>query len=686
MSLLARLSAVLLLTVATLAAADVAEPAGLVEAEVNGRKVVFTALSLAYDLEVRGDLLNVSLTQTFANPIDQPVNARYLFPLNRNASVHAMSMRIGDEVIEAVIQEKKQAEQTFKQAQKEGKAASLLTQARPNMFTQKIANLMPGLPITVVIKYSQVVPKVDGAYQVVVPMVVGPRFQPPQVNKSSDDSMPGTSASGLWQLETLPLYPAAAGVDIPDSIVSERVTLNAQVEAPFPLRDIHSTSHALQVQHRSSTQVDLTFAQGKVMDNQDFVLRYALDAPVTQSGILSHWQESEGGYFSLLIEPPKAVAPQNVLRREMVFLLDCSGSMSGLPMQASKRFMREALKTLRPTDTFRIIRFSDSATEFSRQPLLATAANVAQGLRYTASLRGSGGTMMTEGIRQALSAPHESGRVRNVVFLTDGYIGNEVSVLRLVETLVGPARLFTFGVGTGVNRYLMEELGRTGRGFTRYFDPTQTDETMDQVVSDLVARLQSPILTDLSIDWGDLPVENVLPKTLPDLYAGNTLRVVGRFTEPAQGEITVRALGPEGGAQTSAQLRRQIAFESTAQRPVLRQIWARSQIAELNQLFITPEPLRPDQVSADQLQSAITELGLVHNLVTRWTAFVAVSRRIYNEDQQALDSDVALPQVKGVSAKAYATGAVGFAAPEPGLWLSLLVGLALVGAMRVARR
>ncbi|MEQ8691770.1 MAG: VIT domain-containing protein [Pseudomonadales bacterium] len=665
-------------------AADENKLAGAVEADVNGKRVVFSALSLDYALEIRGDVANVTVTQTFSNPLSAPVNARYLFPLNRRAAVHAMSMRIGNEITTAVIQEKQQAEATFAKAQQAGKSASLLTQHRPNMFTQRIANLMPGLPITVTIEYSQLVPKVDGDYELVVPMVVGPRFQPPGVGVPPLSNEATEQAdNGRWQLEALPAYPPTAGVHIPRTVVQERVSLSAELEGQLPLSGVHSPTHPLALKHVSSTQVDLQLAAGRVFDNQDFVLRYAFETTTTDAGVLTHWQADEAGYFSLLIEPPGNVPAADVLKREMVFLLDCSGSMSGIPMQASKRFMTEALKGLRPDDTFRIIRFSDSATEFSRTPLPATPANIARGVQYAANLYGSGGTMMTEGIQQALQGTVAGDRVRNVVFLTDGYIGNEVSVLSLVEQLRGRARLFAFGVGSGVNRYLLDELGRVGRGFTRYFDPTQDDETVQAVAAELVARLQTPVLTDLEIDWGDLPVVDVTPRELPDLYRGQTVRVTGRYTGPAQGEYRVRGKG----AQAHAELRRRVSFTEQTERPVLRQIWARETVADLNQLFISPRERRPDNMSEQQLQSRITDLGLTFGLVTRWTSFVAVSRRVYNDDPgSATDQDIPVPQVKGVSQLAYSAPVVGHAAPEPGIWLSLLAGLSVIGWLSWRRR
>jgi Ca-activated chloride channel family protein len=543
------------------------------------------------------------------------------------------------------------------------------------------------VPIVVEIEYVQVVPKVDFAYELVVPMVVGPRFQPVGAGVSPEPEVPGeTPRFGRWVLEALPGYPPAAGVNLPEHIVGERVSMLVDLETPVPLASVTSDTHPLDVRHVSSTQRRVRFAAGRVLDNRDFVLRYTLAAETEVAGVLSHWEAGEGGYFSLLIEPPAEVGDERALPREMVFLLDCSGSMNGAPMDASKRFMSQALRTLRPTDTFRIIRFSDSATEFSARPLAATPANVQRGLVYTSELQGSGGTMMTSGVRQALATSVPEGAVRNVIFLTDGYIGNEVSVLELVQELLGHARLYAFGVGAGVNRYLLDELGRVGRGFTRYFDPTRDEETQETVVTELVTRLQSPVLTDLSIDWGALPVSDVVPARLPDLYAGDSIRVTGRFSMPAAGRVSIRGTG----RRQRAELVTSMVLSEAGHRPAVRRVWARNTVAELMHAFVTPPEQRPDGMNDQQLQAAVTRLGLGYGIATRWTSFVAVSRRIYNPNPgAAADADVAVPQVAGVSTLAY-TGPTmsGGAAPEPGIWLGLLTSLLvwLTAGRRKSRR
>ena len=671
--------------------------AGRVEALVGGERVVLTALSSHYDIKVRGDVVNVALTQSFSNPFSRALNATYLFPLNRQAAVHRMKMLVGDELVEAVIKEKQEAQRSFDQAKREGKAAALLTQHRPNQFTQKVANLLPGQLMQITIEYNQVLSKVDGAYQLVVPMVVGPRYEPrsgytnspvedePTVYSAQTDVVLGAPALPEGRLtypqidQTLPTYPSAAGVHIDSTGVKPRVSLSLDLETPLALRRVNSDTHVLAVREISSTQQMIEFDAGQVLDDRDFVLRYRFDGEAMNSGLMTHWDVDDGGYFNLLIEPPSEPGLAAKLPREMVFLLDCSGSMNGLPMRASKAFVVEALSQLTAEDTFRIIRFSDRATEFSSQPLPATAENIRAGKQYIQGLYGSGGTEMSSGIRQALQGSITFGRVRNVVFLTDGYIGNEIEILRLVRARLGEGRLFAFGVGTAVNRYLLSELGRVGRGFTRYFDPTKDEQTQAEVVRDLAARLKVPVLRDVQIDWGALQVSEVLPNELPDLYAGQSIRVTGRYGGYQQGELTISGIASNENGAYAAEWTQPVTLPDVSvadsqDSASLRRVWARTKVADLMHRYTTPIPVQDRTNVEKQLRQQITDIGLQYALATQWTSFVAVARQIQNYDpQNNVSASVAVPKVAGVSQLAYPN--TGYAAPEPGTWLTLFASL-----------
>lgn len=699
-----------ILTWSTMTGALAAVPAdlgGRIEAQVNGKPITLPLLKTDIDADVQGDVAQVTVTQTFANPLNQAVHATYLFPLNETAAVNAMTMDVGDERIQAKIQRIETARATFEKAKSEGRSAALLSQHRPNMFTQDIANLMPGLPIKVTLKYAQTVPRIDGGYELVIPLVVGPRYQPQGAgvapgqaaapggvqhwNASTRTSGNATAADsqttyGQWEVEQLPAYPPVFELNVPEQIDPERVGLTVHINAGMAITALDSRTHPITATTPESGQAEVRLTNGRTLDNRDFVLRYTLAGTRTQAGLLAY-RDQRGGFFSLLLEPPQIPAEADITPREMVFVLDCSGSMNGLPMDASKAFMRAALRRLRPTDSFRIIRFSDAATEFSAQPLPATPQNIQAGLRYTDGLNGEGGTEMSTGIRQALAPPIPTGALRLVTFLTDGYIGNEAQILALLRANLGDARLYAFGVGAGVNRYLLSEMGRVGRGFTRYMDPT---EDLEKVAGELAERLQSPVLTDIQIDWGGMEVSDPSPARVPDLFAGQSLRLQGRYGRPGRHEITVRGLVQGRPATLPLQIDLP---ETSTEGEAVPILWARSLIGELHyQLTTGAHQSGGEVVNTDALKQRITDLGLNFSLVTPWTAFVAVSEQIYNPNPA--DSTPTLPvpvaQVKGTTALAYGEPAAsltgggdaftGGGTPEPAALLGLgLIALLLAG-------
>ncbi|NJN45638.1 MAG: VWA domain-containing protein [Candidatus Competibacteraceae bacterium] len=710
------------------------ELGGSLQAQIDGETLAFPVLKTAIDADIQGDLATVTVRQTFSNPLHTPVHATYLFPLNQDAAVYEMLMEVGDERIQAQIKRIEEARATFVQAKQEGRSAALLQQQRPNMFTQDIANLMPSLPIQVTLRYVQTVPKVDGDYEMVIPLVVGPRFQPagagqpppqmidPQVSDlqpetvtpqaAENQTVGGVShwnvtnppalaggatgadsrtAFGQWELEELPAYPPVFGLNIPDTIDPDRVALTIKLNGGMPIQHVASETHRLIIDQLSTERWHLSLQDGATIDNRDFVLRYQLAGDQNQAGLLAY-RDERGGFFSLLLEPPAMPDEAEIARREIVFVLDCSGSMSGLPMEASKALARRALQKLRPGDTFRIIRFSDAATEFSTQPVLATPANIQHGIQYLNGLRGSGGTHMRSGILQALSVPVPAGTVRLVWFLTDGYIGNEFEILQLIEDNLDSARLFSFGVGTSINRYLLAEMGRVGRGFVRYMDPT---ERVEEVAEELSERLQSPVLTDISIDWGDLQPLEISPEPIPDLFAGQSVRLAGRYEQAGTYHITVR--GKVAGRQANLPLAITLP-EQSQDGQAIALLWARAAVKQAMHQFITPLRLRSDGVNDDTLKQRVVQLGLDFSLVTRWTSFVAVSKQIYNPNPAATTTQpIPVPQVKGVTAAAYgntqqfANGGTqaqfaGGAAPEPAMLAGLLLMVLVLGGFMTMRQ
>ncbi len=661
---------------------------GHMRGEVNGETILLPLTNSDFSVSVDGDLATVSLVQTFENPTSAPMNATYLFPLNEDAAVHAMTMQVGDEVIEAQIRRREQARQEFEQAREEGRAAALLSQHRPNMFTQEVANLMPGATVRITIRYSQSVPRVDGAYELVLPLVVGPRYNPAPRSTALlvNEAEPPRLQMGAWNIAPPPPQPRGVfGLTLPADIAPERVSIAVEIQAGMDIANVASATHRLNISGQGRAR-SAVLAEDRVIDNRDFVLRYTLAGNAVQAGVVTH-TDQRGGFFSLVIEPPAVPSEAQIVPRELVFVLDTSGSMSGEPIDASKAFMQRALATLRPGDFFRIIQFGSTPREFTDGPVPASAANVARASAFVRGLSADGGTEVVPAMQQAFAMRQQPDTLRIVVFLSDGYIGNEAEVLQFMAQHLGRARVYAFGVGSSVNRHLLSEMARRGRGFARYIDPTESGL---EAAHDLAAQLDMPVLTDIRIDWGNLAPAEVTPAIIPDLFVGDSLRLMGRFTGQRTGTIVVHGDANGRPASLPVQVTLTDAPSSmSASTSAIPIIWARAQVADLMRDYTSPAELRTVQLNAQQLEARVTELGLAFALVTDWTSFVAVSRRVVNTDPASAQSaDVPLPMPAGVGPEAYGMTPAGFggaSTPEPSFY-ALLAMLLLLGWLTWRRR
>lgn len=640
---------------------------GQVVGTVAGQPYVLPMLESDIVVSIEGDIATVGITQTFQNEAHLPMEAEYLFPLNQAAAVYAMEMSVGDEIVRAVIQEKSQAEATFKAAAADGKAAALLTQHRPNMFTQKIANLMPGLPITVTLRYVQIIPKIDGQHELVIPLVVGPRYKGAsalaEVAVADDEDVP--LPANTWTVSEVPAHPPVFGVDMPKSFEADRVSLDVKMVGGVSVTDFGSATHPLDIKKTESGLI-ASFVDGRVLDNKDLVIRYTLGGKTLEAASLSH-TDARGGFLSLMVEPPELPDETMITPRELVFVLDTSGSMGGAPMNASKVFMDTALSGLRPTDYFRIIPFANSAQSYSADALIATAGNIRAARRFVDKLGTGGGTEINKAIKTAFATRQPENTMRIVVFLSDGYIGNEAEVLQTLNRQIGQSRVYAFGVGNSVNRYLLDAMAEEGRGYARY---VPVGEDADDVAQTLAADLKTPLLTDITIDWGDLEVVDVTPSRIPDLFAGQGLRVYARHTGDKTAQVTIKGLVQGREAQIPVTL----LLTENEDNSALPLIWARNRIAALTRDVAIGQ-------NASASDAEITRLGLEFSLQTQNTSFVAVSqKRVNATGQAAMPTPVALPMPAGVPVAAFS----GSSTPEPQAILGLLIiaALSLIGLRR----
>ncbi|MBK7405440.1 MAG: VWA domain-containing protein [Phycisphaerales bacterium] len=558
---------------------------------------------------IGGLIASTVVTQQFVNPYDAKIEAVYVFPLPENAAVNEFVMTIGERRIRGIIRDRAEAEQMYAEARAQGYVASLLTQERPNVFTQKVANIEPGKAIDVSITYFHTLPYRDGSFEYVFPMVVGPRFNPPPAEGFAAGSGIGAvprDASGSSGQRTEVQYLA------PDERSGLDVSLEVDIDAGVPLGEIACKSHTVAIRHDSGTGATIRLARETTIPNKDFVLRFAVADSTLQSGMIT-WVDPESGrgYFAMLVVPPAELASLPRRPMEMVFVVDASGSMNGAPIEQAKAAVRRGLRMLEPGDTFQLINFSESASQLGARPVDASPDSVRHADRYLDKLLGAGGTMMINGIRASLDFPSDGERTRFVCFLTDGFIGNEAEILGEMRPRLNGAHVFSFGVGSAPNRYLMERMAKLGQGAVAYLS---LEDDGGEVMANFFERVAHPALANLAIEWPALEQAEVYPASLPDVYVGRPVVITGRF-DPAKADAPVRLTGAAGQTDFSLDVTN-TRIEDDALARGLRAVWARNKIAALMD-EATYEPNA-------HLAADVKEIALDNSLMSAFTAFIAV--------------------------------------------------------------
>ena len=379
------------------------------------------------------------------------------------------------------------------------------------------------------------------------------------------------------------------------------------------MNGIASPSHSISIENIKPNRARVRLQTGTTIPNKDFLLTYNVAGEKIQDALLTH-REGNDGFFSLILQPPDRVIPDEVTPKELVFVLDTSGSMSGFPIEKAKETMALALKGLNSSDTFNLVTFAGDTHVLFPEPVPATKDHLRKAQEFLHSRRGSGGTEMMKAIRAALEPSDSHQHIRIVCFMTDGYVGNDMAILDEVQHHPN-ARIFSFGIGNSVNRFLLDNMAEYGRGEVEYVGLHDDGSAAAQRFYE---RIRHPLLTDISIDWGDLDVTDVYPKRLPDLFSAKPLIVTGRYTQPRKGEVKIHGTVSGLPVVRKVELNFQ---ESETSHEVLAALWARLKIADLmSQDFIGIQQGRPDT----DIREAITQLGLNYRLMTQFTSFVAV--------------------------------------------------------------
>ncbi len=600
------------------------------------------------DIAVSGVIADVKVLQTYRNEGSRPINATYVFPASTRAAVYAMRMQIGDQIIVARIKEREAAKQEFDKAKQQGKSASLLEQERPNVFTMNLANIRPAEQVEIELRYTELLVPTDGVYEVVFPTVVGPRYASPSDSKGTE--------KGAVKTPHL-----REGVKSPSAL-----RISARIAAGVPIQDLSCTSHQIFPQWQGSGIAQLVLDNTDAFQgNRDFVLHYRLAGEQITSGLLLY-QGTDENFFLYMAQPPARVTDADIPAREYIFVVDVSGSMDGFPLNTSKKLLTDLIGQLRPTDTFNVILFAGDSTALSEKSLAANQENIAKAISLLEQQRGSGGTELLPAIKQAMALPRDASVSRNIVLVTDGYVSGEKGVFDYIRENLDRCNVFSFGIGSAVNRYLIEGVAKAGMG--EPFIVTQESEA-PAIAAKFREYIQSPVLTDIHIRSIGFDTYDVHPAHLPDLLAQRPVILFGKWRGPVAGSIELTGKTGRGEYVTRLEVAGAKPDEAN---PALRYLWARNRIAELSDYGSSD--LEPGRVKE------ITALGLKYNLLTRYTSFIAVREVVTNKQGPAQNVNQPLPLPLGVSDLAIGEGTEVGSEPEL-IWLvtiSLMIALVLV--------
>lgn len=604
------------------------------------------------DVTIAGVIADVTVHQVYENHGQRPLHARYVFPASTRAAVYGMTMTVGDVRIAARINRREQAAREFARAKEEGKSASLLEESRPNVFTMNVANVLPGDTILVELKYTELLVPTDRSYEFVYPTVVGPRYS----DKRQSQAAPG---------DEFVKAPYTHQGEAPRSDFH----LTGVVSTGMPIQELSSPSH--QIVTRSSTpgRAEIALAGSeRFSGNRDFILRYRLAGPTISSGLLLY-QGRDENFFLLMAEPPQAVAADEVPPREYIFVVDVSGSMNGFPLDTAKTLLGDLANVLRPSDTFNVVVFADGSERFSPVSVPATRVNLARALAFIGRKNGGGGTRLLDALAAAVAIPRQPAVSRSVVLLTDGYIEAESDVFEFVRHQLDAANFFAFGIGSSVNRYLIEGVARAGLGEPFIVtEPAAAPETAAQ----LRRYIDTPVLTGIDVKFSGFDAYDVEPRTIPDLFASRPIVVFGKWRGSANGSIEISGkTGREPYRASIAVTPEQLDTRHAA----LRYLWARTRIATLDDFGFG--------AAGDDRVAEITSLGLTYGLLTRYTSFIAVQDIVRRTTDGADEVDQPLPLPQGVP-----DSAVGVTSgDEPHLlWVALIALLLFAGASLLRAR
>ncbi|HEY1557752.1 MAG TPA: VIT domain-containing protein [Kofleriaceae bacterium] len=623
------------------------------------------------DVHISGVIADVVVRQTYRNEGDQTINARYVFPASTRAAVYGMQMTIGDRTIVAKIKEREAARADYEAAKKTGKTASLLEEDRPNVFSMSVANILPKDKIDVELRYTELLVPTDGVYELAYPTVVGPRY----VSERADAKSPTAdfTASPYTHGGVPPTYDFGIAVHI---------------AAGMPIAAIDSPSHAITTSFSAKHDAaDIALAgMDPTAGTKDFILHYQLAGAGLQQGLLLFpggpakpdplhpGSGAKESFFLTMVQPPRRPAAGDIPAREYVFIVDVSGSMEGFPLTTAKHLMHDLLGRLRPTDTFDVLLFSGADELYAKTSVPAVATQIDAAERFIDAHDGGGGTELLPAIQHAMTLPRTDGVSRSFVVVTDGYIAEEPAVFDEIRDHLGEANVFSFGIGTSVNRHLMEGVAKAGQG--EAFIVT-SEKDGDAAAAKFRDYVEAPVLTKVEVAFDGLDTYDVQPKVLPDVFAERPVIVFGKYRGEPKGTITLTGVSGHGRFVSKLDV---AGARPDAGNAALAYLWARAKVSELSDFY-----------REDANQKEVTALGLQYNLLTKFTSFIAVED-VVRTTKGSTDVDQPLPMPAGVSdaSVAYASGggsmSVGDEPPLAVILLLVAIGIAAANVRHRLRR
>ncbi|MFH1112707.1 MAG: VIT and VWA domain-containing protein [Pseudomonadota bacterium] len=583
--------------------------------------------------DVSGFVAGVEVKQIFHNPRKEKIEAEYTFPLSSKGAVYEMLMKVGDRTVKGIIKRREEARRIYEEAKEKGRVASLLDQERPNIFTQSVANIMPGEKVEITIRYVEDLTYEDGAFKFVFPMVVGPRFIPGRPD--------GKQGSG-WAKDTAQV-PDASRITPPVAEEGKRaghdIDVTVSLDAGVPIQKIDSKLHEVKIDRDGESRATVALKNKKEIPNRDFVLEYLVAGDKVRSGALTH-KDGKDGYVNIVLIPPKRTAPEQIAPRELIFIVDTSGSQHGLPLGKCKETMRYVIERMNPDDTFNFIDFSDQSRMLFSSPKKNTPENREKVLRYIDSLQAGGGTRMVNAMWDALSTEPADHRLRIVTIMTDGLIGNDWEIISMIKKLRGTGRFYAFGTGNSVNRFLLDNMARVGGGEVDYILLNTPGE---EVAKKFYERIATPVLTDIKPAFDGIDLTDIYPSAVSDLWSHKPLVFKARYSKAGKGTVAIKGFMAGKPYEQILDVNLPAVEKDNVALPFL---WARAKVDDL-----MDEDLMGIQRGnpRTEVKEKIVNTALEHNLVTQFTSFVAVEETVVTKDGKSVKVTVPVELPDGVS-------------------------------------